>query len=743
MANKEFSSVQAEGKSVVIYCRDDYARQKVKELEDTYKAAISDKVVPCQSLPQQPITGKEKWVYRLAGDTSYSDYMWDADATPAGWILMSTSNHGIDSEPTPGSTNLAESGGIAAWGNRNFAKPFGFYDGMTVGTSRNLLGKATVTETFWKKILGTGIAKGLGYVDKVQGESIAWGQLVQNGNEEYWKDFTAIYCTLTEQNGIALLTVNSQEHPSSRLEYKYSSSFLTGHKLYIVAYVNPPKTTTCKFFISGYSQPVECELNKWSRVAGVLDVGANRECGLYFNTGGVFQEGDVVQVKNINIIDLTAKGIDNLTTAEEVEAWLAAHPGEADYYAYDAGSLLSVKMQNVKTVGFNRWDEQWEQGVFDNQGNPLSYAADTIRSKNYIPVVAGQNYYIRCSMNIGCPMYFFDANKVFIASNTIQRTNSTFTPPGGARYMKFRLEYPVYGANYKHDICINFSNTALNGTYMPYQTATRPLDVTNITGINPTTGTREKCFPNGMRSAGTAHDEIVVEGGAVKAIQRVGSVNLGDLSWGAASAEGRCNSNALADIKPITYSGQIANILCANWSVVTARNWYSNMIGIAQLGQGYGQPESIGIVDSGLASKTGPQIQTAMSGVLLFYELAEPVVYTDLQDADGNPIILPLGIPVEPLGTLEVLPENTEGEALTMCAPTLTLRMSIDAVHLLTDEVPATYQTYAIDKQNMNALVAAINQYLGATMGGTFSVVENADKSLSITFTAASNNQND
>ena len=37
--------------------------------------------------------------------------------------------------------------------------------------------------------------------------------------------------------------------------------------------------------------------------------------------------------------------------------------------------------------------------------------------------------------------------------------------------------------------------------------------------------------PDGLKKAGSVYDEIEIEGGVVKAIKRVGSVDLGSLTW--------------------------------------------------------------------------------------------------------------------------------------------------------------------------------------------------------------------
>ena len=56
------------------------------------------------------------------------------------------------------------------------------------------------------------------------------------------------------------------------------------------------------------------------------------------------------------------------------------------YYAYNAGTLMSVKTSKHITTGFNQWDEEWELGGFSSDGTPNT-TSDRIRSKNYISVL--------------------------------------------------------------------------------------------------------------------------------------------------------------------------------------------------------------------------------------------------------------------------------------------------------------------------------------------------------------------
>ena len=60
-------------------------------------------------------SGQTNTIYRVPGTNSYSDYMY---ATQGGTeILMATYNNGVDTVPTPNSTNIIESNAVAVHGN--------------------------------------------------------------------------------------------------------------------------------------------------------------------------------------------------------------------------------------------------------------------------------------------------------------------------------------------------------------------------------------------------------------------------------------------------------------------------------------------------------------------------------------------------------------------------------------------------------------------------------------------------
>ena len=125
---------------------------------------------------------------------------------------------------------------------------------------------------------------------------------------------------------------------------------------------------------------------------------------------------------------------------------------------------------SVFRTGFNVWDEVWEKGTINSSGANSS-SDENIRSKNYIPVVAGAKYFIRYSIpgqsaSSNMKVFFYDADKTFINSSDTWVNPSEKTIPSGAHYMRFYMD-TRYGAEYLDNIGLNYPSSET--TYHAYE----------------------------------------------------------------------------------------------------------------------------------------------------------------------------------------------------------------------------------------------------------------------------------
>ena len=116
--------------------------------------------------------------------------------------------------------------------------------------------------------------------------------------------------------------------------------------------------------------------------------------------------------------------------------------------------------------GANLWNENWEIGSFDNTGNPIT-SNDKIRTVDFIPCKPNVPYYAKGN---GMVLFFYDKDKTFISSTS--KTNSSFTTPLDAYFIKFRM-VTGYGITYNNDMGINYPPTATD--YIAYNGTTEVI----------------------------------------------------------------------------------------------------------------------------------------------------------------------------------------------------------------------------------------------------------------------------
>lgn len=159
---------------------------------------------------------------------------------------------------------------------------------------------------------------------------------------------------------------------------------------------------------------------------------------------------------------------------------------------------------------------------------------------------------------------------------------------------------------------------------------TLPLNLSTITGKLNGEGESVTIFPDGMRSAGTAYDSLIVDedGYARKAIKAIGEVDLGTLNWvknASTSAYKQFFSAVLTGIKNISTWVKVINVICVKYIVENG-----NAISIASGKNNFicGQPNTNNIRVNDDSYTDVATFKAAMSGVELIYELATPLEYT-------------------------------------------------------------------------------------------------------------------
>ena len=178
------------------------------------------------------------------------------------------------------------------------------------------------------------------------------------------------------------------------------------------------------------------------------------------------------------------------------------------------GEIVNGNYGGIKTTGFNQWDEQWELGSINLSTGVIVENNERIRSKNYNYVLPNMSYCFSMSELEQRLIFWYDSEYNFISYSYFSAYVTTKVSPSNAKYFKILL-YATYGTTYKNDICINLAwdeYAFMNGMYQPYKPFERDLSWV------------AKYFSNGMRSAGSARDEIRFNSTTQKweAVQNVG-----------------------------------------------------------------------------------------------------------------------------------------------------------------------------------------------------------------------------
>lgn len=345
----------------------------------------------------------------------------------------------------------------------------GYYEEMTVGDAEQLVATQFVEDNEPYLFRPTGGSSDVGnraYLDKIVGGTVVWNQLwnyEETGEEDgvnftYENHFYDVVKNTTANNGIYVL-YNVKENNKYYLSFEASSSDNIELNLSLGQWLNVKLTEKNE----RYSTVITSDaMFPTPRVAIYLYSSSGVTCSY--------------RVGNIKVVDLTLLfGSGNEPTVEEFERMFPK-----DYYPYNAGELLSVEgLQSHDTVGFNQWDEEWEVGVFDNNGEPYGAATNAIRSKTFCKCVPNTTYYCRSSKTESeyyIHMFYYDADKNFISR--AYENNRTFTTPQNAHYFKIctQTNLYTYGGTYLNDICINLSDPSRNGEYEPYEKHSYPLD---------------------------------------------------------------------------------------------------------------------------------------------------------------------------------------------------------------------------------------------------------------------------
>ena len=449
-------------------------------------------------------------------------------------------------------------------------------------------------------------------IDKIKGKTLVWNQ---NGNATHFAGNNVSFSTKTKNGFVASALAGSEEKRITN-----SGIFGLPH-IYFVCF-DYKSNLTFRVQNQYKDDSLNVSADSFTHYTALGMSKLDSYSTLYIYNYTTTTEMWNIEVKNYMVFDLTFMfGAGNEpATVEEFESMF---PG---YHDYNAGKLISNDAKEIETIGFNQWDEEWENGEYDVITGQKTSTSLYIRSKNYILVVPNETYYFS-SVISGIRVFYYDADKNYL--NYTTPANNTLTIPNNVKYITFNC-FSGYGSTYNNDICINLSDASRNGTYEPYKKSKINLNLNsfkvkdnqgNIITIN-----------GGLKSAGNVYDEIIGN----KYIKRVERINLGDYNW--------------------TYVSEFGGFYCytpsgkTEFSAVCSKYAFKGVYSsVGDKECGYIFSVAIFIKDSDYNDVT--TFKAAMDGIYFDYELATPIEYE---------IIAPTNFdyPVDKLGTERVISDT-------------------------------------------------------------------------------------
>lgn len=302
-----------------------------------------------------------------------------------------------------------------------------------------------------------------GGLSKLGGLTKKYNQLAKSLSDANWAVENG--ASANYNDGVCTLSPNAQY---GRIAQYFT--YEANHKLLIFGDIKLSNSTNANdvslscygvdTILSGYNRCAET--TNWQHLSAIITDTRTLPENRIIITDARTSDWGTIQVKNVMLIDLTSiYGAGNEPTS--VDDFLNDYPIFRGYVPYTTGALDYAYTKKVDITGFNIWDEEWELGAYNIETGAKTDDSPRIRSKNFIPVSPNSAYYFNIMNNADKYWYalFYDKDKNYI-NYYGGHYNGIITVPNNCYYITF---YVINSTTYNNDICINVSNTTLNGTH--------------------------------------------------------------------------------------------------------------------------------------------------------------------------------------------------------------------------------------------------------------------------------------
>ena len=564
----------------------------------------------------------------------------------------------------------------------------GYYESMRVGTADNLTSKGDATEEIIMSRKAGGdnqIEDGSASIKRIKGYSVVLNQLAI-----YNKDTVTMGgVTMTRMNNGEYYLFNGTSDSQVLFVFFWYENEIIGHHYFQRGKLAGTRET---YYFDG---PVGADLDG----NGVIDVCHTKyQVLLYINEGQTLNNVKLFP-QFIDLTQMFGSGNEPTTLEDFAKRLGYSSINDVPYIPYNEGEIVSSFAEGIKTTGKNLWDEKFSLGNLNNSTGEEVVSDLTIRS-SYVPILSEDKIYLfngskKTDISFD-KVLFYKKDKTY--NGVKQYANSgELELPKGTSYIRFVLR-PSYGTTYNYDVCINVSDVSFNGNYEPYTERLRKWSET-----------LKKYFPDGLKSAGSAFDEIA----PTKAVKRIGEIDLGTLTWGKTSANGKTYYHTKEAIPNRSANSYVVT------SCYTTENRYPSQIQESEsidriIGyKGYFIGEEVWVIDS--RYDTPEAFAAAMSGIILYYVLATPeeTAYNELNLTEQ----------VSEGGTEEAI--ITEGKTSTPLRADIVY--PIDAYNTIKANKTNIGTLSSLNTASKTDLVSAINELAGkvASLEATATEVTN------------------
>ena len=533
-----------------------------------YKESQSNYYIVFSASPL--VSGDTTYIEKITVNVTDRTWSYEAQAIAAGEGF----NPEYDNALSDASTNAVQNKVITE-ALDDKANVDGNYQTMTVGLANNFDSKLVEND---KSAYNFRPTASMGSVElevgspckvkKIVGGTVAFNQLASalNNSNYYAQNGSATY-----SDGVATFTASAQwGNLGTHIE------IVEGHKY--LASINIKLTSASQRVLGilvigdhNYDIGYLTGSTDWNSISTIISVGtitgsSTRRLQLGDTAASDFA---AIQIKEYQIFDLTqmfgATIADYIYTLESGQAgagvaWFKRYFNK-DYYAYNAGQLVSVKTSGKKITHFNQWDEEWENKRLRSTG--LKEAdAGWVCSKNPVPVFPNTQYELINKGNYSnntLAVCEYDINNNFIRFNKYVNDENgwSLTTSSTARYLQFGSVLENAMTSYTGGICLHFAyDGERDGEYEPYDAETYAIEDVELRGVPKLNSNNNLVFDG---------DEYNSNGNVSV---RYSVVDLGSLTWEQGSYG--WYSDDLTDVKIVGYD-VMPNLICNKYETVQAR----------------------------------------------------------------------------------------------------------------------------------------------------------------------------